>query len=309
MSSLTPANVGVVGLWSFLLSALLCISCVTVFDPRQPRGFFVPYATLSTALFTVVFLFVYMYPSSDPVTWITTLLLSRQSGLQVLWYGAMGAFLSTSVHLITLKVDIHVAVKRKLYHVALFVLFFPTLTSDLLPVTILCSLVGTCIFLVLEILRWESVKNKQRDILGEYWSKWLDDKDRVGGGHQVVISPITLLVSPVIPALVSQDLSTTLRVIGLIVICVGDTLAAAIGVRFGSHRLPWNGGSKRTVEGSLACFLSVLLSVGLVKMKEGGGGLSLKDVAAAGVVAGVEAGTSCIDNIVLPVVAAIAWKM
>ena len=41
----------------------------------------------------------------------------------------------------------------------------------------------------------------------------------------------------------------------------------------------------------------------------GGGGLSLKDVAAAGVVAGVEAGTSCIDNIVLPVVAAIAWRV
>ena len=309
MSDLTPDNVGVVGLCSFLLSATLSVSAVSVLNPPQPYNLFVPYAAVSASALTALFLLIYMFPKTDPVTWIFNLLILKSPTLQVLWYLTFGSLLSFLVHLVTLSSNIHVAVKRKLHHLALLVLFLPTLTDELRPVAILCALVGTCIFLVLEIVRWEMVKDNRRDILGEYWAEWLDDKDRKGGGYQVVISPVTLLVSPIIPSLVSPtSTNTVVKYIGLVAICVGDTLAASVGVKYGRHRIPFNGGSRRTLEGSLGCFLSVLGSVAIIRTLEGEG-VGMRDVLGSGIIAGVEAGTSCIDNIVLPLVGGIAWAI
>jgi len=305
MEDLAPENVGIVGLGSFLISAFLSICIFKALRPPS-MTIFIPYVTLSTSLLTVLSLFLYMHPTTNPIAWILELLLSPQHGLQVLWYVGMGALLSTAVYVVAQSGDLNVAVKRKLYHIALLLLFLPTLTPSNLPVAILSTLVGTCVFLLLEILRYELVAEGRRDFVGEYWENWIDDKDRGGGGYQVVISPITLLLSPILPSLVTPERSCTMRYIGLIVICIGDTMAAAVGVKFGKHKIPFNGTSKRTVEGTLACFISVLLSVSLIRICEGGS-ITVKDVTAAGIVAGVEAGTTCIDNVVLPVVAAIAW--
>ena len=94
---------------------------------------------------------------------------------------------------------------------------------------------------------------------------------------------------------------------------VGDAAAAAVGSVLGRHRWP---SSRRTLEGSLAFFLSTLGMVEWLKGgREGGreGGAKWGWVVAVGLLALLEAFTSQVDNLVLPVYAValfnLAWKV
>ena len=78
---------------------------------------------------------------------------------------------------------------------------------------------------------------------------------------------------------------------------VGDAAAAVVGRWVGKHKWP---GSRRTLEGSLAFFLSSVGAVGWVGGTAGG----WKDVGlACGLLSLLEAFTGQIDNLVLPVYA------
>ena len=90
---------------------------------------------------------------------------------------------------------------------------------------------------------------------------------------------------------------------------VGDAAAATVGSVVGRHRWP---SSRRTLEGSLAFFLSTL---GMVEWLKGGtgGGVEWGWVLAVGLLSLLEAFTHQIDNLVLPVYAVtlfnLAWKV
>ena len=141
----------------------------------------------------------------------------------------------------------------------------------------------------------------------------IPSQDQPPNQYQVIISHVTLLAAPILPLLhiypsPCSSAPAISRYIGLIVIGVGDSMGAICGVTFGRRRIPFNGSSKRTIVGSTACFVSILFCAAAVNFASGESfTISNKDVLASLIVTGIEAGTDSIDNLALPMVAALAW--
>ncbi|KAK9696494.1 hypothetical protein QE152_g31862 [Popillia japonica] len=132
-----------------------------------------------------------------------------------------------------------------------------------------------------------------------------DEKD-VGN---VALTPMYLLVGCAIPLWVHPipcDVTNSAMfnilplISGLLSVGIGDTMASYVGKSFGKHK--W-AGSNKTIEGTVACMLSQFLTVYLL-FKLGYYNLQQNDVIRISVavitVALVEAKTTQVDNIVLP---------
>ena len=89
----------------------------------------------------------------------------------------------------------------------------------------------------------------------------VDDRDR---GNALALTHVYLLAgcaAPLFTLMLNENTSTSksllLRCAGLLATGVGDTMGAVIGSKFGRWKWP---ASNRTVEGSLAMFMSLLLA-------------------------------------------------
>ncbi|GMI17634.1 hypothetical protein TrLO_g4455 [Triparma laevis f. longispina] len=91
------------------------------------------------------------------------------------------------------------------------------------------------------------------------------------------------------------------KYVGLILVCVSDSMGAVVGRSVGKIRIPGNI-SPRTLEGFTAFFAVTMFSVWLGK-----GEVVTMDVLGVAVVSGIEAGTEGIDNIILPILGGIIW--
>ena len=96
-------------------------------------------------------------------------------------------------------------------------------------------------------------------------------------------------------------LMALLPFLGLIILGVGDSISAIIGVNFG--RRHWPGGSSRTIEGSVCMFLSmvgtVMLHAGYQRFTELAN-CSFETSVVMAVISLIEASTSQVDNLYLP---------
>jgi dolichol kinase len=133
----------------------------------------------------------------------------------------------------------------------------------------------------------------------EFYSRYLDfDKDST---DKIVISHMSLIVGCAIPcwmSLVTGHDSILLRLFGILVLGVGDSMAALVGTQYGKTK--W--GRRRSVEGSVA----MLISMGGVCRW----GLQLDGwVAAVTFTTVLEAFTCQIDNLVLPLAGATVLLM
>lgn len=164
----------------------------------------------------------------------------------------------------------------------------------------------------MEVARYGLYLSGRRDYIGEVWREWMDSKDGKGGqGGQfdAVISHLTLLASPVVGAAAAaatggKAADPALPYLGLVAVCVSDTAGAVVGGAYGRTPLPFNGGSRRTVEGSAAVFAATLACLAACRA----GAPTANDLVGSAVLAGIEAGTSQIDNVVLPLVCACFWQ-
>ena len=107
------------------------------------------------------------------------------------------------------------------------------------------------------------------------------------------------------------DILGLLPALGIIVLGVGDAVGSIVGVYLGSHKWP---GTKRTIEGSLGMFLSMVLSVVIIPyLDPASDANTIWDAALTGLYASpqllvltvLEAFTGQIDNLCLPVAASI----
>jgi dolichol kinase len=147
------------------------------------------------------------------------------------------------------------------------------------------------------------------DTLNDFYAAFLDDtKD--GGGGGPVWSHLALIVGCAAPLWIDEWLlwssnSTTtifrlLPHVGILVLGVGDAAGAVVGVYWGRHHWPQ---SRRTMEGSLAMFVTMYLFVVVL-----GGGDMTKRTMSTNIFATLlrltllEASTSQIDNLCLPLV-------
>ena len=239
-----------------------------------------------------------------------------------------------------------VVLARKYFHLVALALFVPP-TVAVPSLMALAYAVAACLLLVMEAVRGDLPTGILRrgngggrmDLNG-FYEAFLDEKDLAGGGEgggggrgdgrRFVVTHITLVCGCAIPLWISALLghgdaqasvrSGLLPLLGVLVLGVGDTAAAAAGIGLGRTTWP---GTRRTAEGSLAMLLSMVLAVVAyayyLHPLPGGGGGGRAAADAVGEALGVlpelalltalEACTGQIDNLVLPLAGSAIWLL
>lgn len=196
-----------------------------------------------------------------------------------------------------------VIVSRKYFHIFAIIVFLPGFIYDreMLMVASTCAIVA---FIILEVMRKVQVW-PLGNLLEEYFKVFVDERD----SGPVILTHLYLLIGFTIPLwLYPHPLEEGIHpalLSGLLSLGVGDTAASVFGSQFGVFNWP---GTKKTVEGTMAsiCFQIIALAtldyanllIG-VDWSIAIGGIVLTSL--------LEAFTSQIDNLVLPLYMYILW--
>ena len=129
----------------------------------------------------------------------------------------------------------------------------------------LASTVSVGIFIMLETTKWFTKGIPFIDDIWNYESRYLDEREK-RDGQGVILSHLFLLLGCTIPIMTMYTLNdwdpenqnrwVYLSLSGLFFVGLGDSTAALVGRDMGETR--WFFGSHKTVEGSLACIITVL---------------------------------------------------
>lgn len=266
---------------------------------REPPQFFI---VLSTAILgTVVSLHGLL--GGSPILWILVNITRDQSTFNII----LAWVLLTILAVVTIYLQVShekkaTTAQRKVFHILAVVVFGSGIlwTPDILY---LASGVIFALFLVVEASRILNIP-PLHEILKNGFILYGDEKDTL-----IALTPLYLLtgmaaplwLTPLddIPIAPSQLLP---YMAGLLSIGVGDTAASFVGSNYGKWK--WEG-SNRTIEGTLACFLSQVFVVLLLVQYDvlPSDILSLvRTFAAVGITSLIEAKTDQVDNMVLPLV-------
>ncbi|KAL9605151.1 MAG: hypothetical protein Q9219_000085 [cf. Caloplaca sp. 3 TL-2023] len=165
--------------------------------------------------------------------------------------------------------------RRKVFHGMMVVMFLPTTFVDPGFVALALILV-LAIFLLLDLFRASQLPPLSRP-LTNFLAPYVDGRDHRG---PVIVSHIFLLIGCSIPLWLSlasagrsgmfpwrswevptRDLS---MVCGVVCVGMGDAAASLIGRRYGVRRWCWSGG--KSLEGSAAFAIAVLVGLGLARL-------------------------------------------
>jgi len=142
---------------------------------------------------------------------------------------------------------------RKLFHLMAILIFIPGFLYNIAWLR-LCFECAIALFVLIEFLRYTNYIPRLSSYLHAKSTTFLDKYD----SGPLILTHIFLLIGCAFPLLVdSTDNSTDMATVisGTILLGVGDSFASIIGSKFGSHR--WISSSKKTVEGTVAAYLSV----------------------------------------------------
>lgn len=191
-------------------------------------------------------------------------------------------------------------VQRKAYHVAVLVIFLCGVAADE-KLMGFAAAVGLAVLLLMEMGRICGVERVER-FVHAIGGKLVDEKDR----GKVKVTHVYLLAGCAVPLWARILGSNATRAIpglsgaGVVTVCVMDSVAAAVGRRFG--RTSWAKGANRSLEGSAAGIVAGVAFARMWGMIDGWTGAEMwVRVTAACVGAGILEGTTAqIDNLVLP---------
>jgi dolichol kinase len=259
---------------------------------------------LGGVLLLVVPCLSYVLNGSNPAVWIINFLVMDEYCrlyLAIYWVCLVIVFVFAANALVTYS-SLPKFCNRKLFHLLMIFIVAPgLLTTDMYSFTILALGVAFCAFLVLETFRVLVLVPYGSDPISSYYELFLDSRD---SKRSWTSSNMSLLVGCAFPAFIcahwldppqcfsaatSQQggdymsspcglrgsehsrlllaLRPLLPHLGWITVGVGDSAAAIIGSQFGKHK--WKGTS-RTVEGSVAMFLSMFFVSLCVVYSSGG---------------------------------------
>ncbi|KAL1495367.1 hypothetical protein AB1Y20_016736 [Prymnesium parvum] len=195
---------------------------------------------------------------------------------------------------------------RKLYHFLALGCFVPAVATqaEFLQLAFAAAL---SLFALLEVVRLAQVPPLHAP-LGRFLARFVDARD----SGTLVLTHFYLLLGCALPILLEPALapipasggSLPRRVApyaGLCVLGMGDAVASIVGVHLGRHTWP---GTGKTVEGSVAAVLSVLLLLLAIDMAQAHHASALEWAAVAGCTTLtfiLEAFTTQIDNLYLPI--------
>ena len=174
-----------------------------------------------------------------------------------------------------LKAIAEVDTRRKVFHGMMVAMFLPTIFVDPTFVSLALILI-LAIFLLLDLFRASQLPPLSKP-LTHFLAPYVDGRDHRG---PVIVSHIFLLIGCAIPLWLSlaaigrtgdmpwEGWDVDRREVSLIsgVVCVGmgDAAASLIGRRFGRRRWCWSGG--KSLEGSLAFAVAVILGLCFAKL-------------------------------------------
>ena len=222
-----------------------------------------------------------------------------------------------------LSESVEVDTRRKVFHGMMVVMFLPSIFIDP-PFVALAFVLALAIFILLDLFRASQLPPLSAP-LTIFLAPYVDGRDYRG---PVVVSHMFLLIGCAIPLWLSlagtemvgeapwEGWDVASRDLGMIsgVICVGmgDAAASLIGRRYGRRRWCWSGG--KSLEGSFAFFLAVVLGLSLGRTSlllggwDGDSGdpwsltLGKASLAAAGASLTEAVLTGGNDNVVVPVI-------
>jgi len=236
-----------------------------------------------------------------------------------------------------------VVVSRKYFHLVAVLLFLPpTLLAP--SMIVLSYAVALCVLLLVETLRRmvrPQVIQRSQSSLNNFYQAFLDEKDvsrnksmrKPSRGKQsgiFVVTHIAMIFGCALPLWVKEALFSSsleprysplsvslLPLIGILALGVGDAAGAVVGVYCGRHKWP---GTRRTIEGSIAMFVSMysfLLVILYYTPNLSLSGSTLRDSVLAWRTFGpslliltlLEAFTCQIDNLCLPLVGTSLWLL
>ena len=257
-----------------------------------------------------------MILSASPIYWIVMYLTvdsSYHHGIIVAVWSALIVGFVWLIKQLTLSMQ-HQIVSRKLFHLLAVILFAPTLIFYDEFVSLAFG-VGLCGLVFTEFVRIAQDAFPYLSItINSYFALFIDRRDNNRG---MVLSHIYLLLGIAIPVWAYGYLSLHcsawegmnglkyLKHIGWISVGVGDSFAAYIGTLYGKTKWRLYNGKRlsRSIEGSVACYSSMVLTSAAILYVEGIlSTVSFVNVAVVlAAVTILEAYCSDIDNLVLPI--------
>jgi dolichol kinase/drug/metabolite transporter superfamily protein YnfA len=225
-----------------------------------------------------------------------------------------------------------IIIARKYFHLVAILLFTPItwLDPDMIS---LSYAIAIALLVIIEMIRGRMgtycstiehtiLGTDTTNVLNRFYVAFLDEKDASAAKGGLAVTHIALVFGCAFPLWVHQCLQkepilssakgsivqldknclmALLPFLGLIILGVGDSISAIIGVNFG--RRHWPGGSSRTIEGSVCMFLSmvgtVMLHAGYQRFTELAN-CSFETSVVMAVISLIEASTSQVDNLYLP---------
>ncbi len=143
--------------------------------------------------------------------------------------------------------ELRIELRRKSLHV-LILFCIPLL--DITPALPIIGLVaGMVVYSVSELLR-------HRGIMVPVIAPITEKAARRRDGNRFVLGPVTLALGALLSLLIFDPLQAKVAILAL---GVGDSFSSLIGKSFGRIPMPLSGG--KSLEGSIFCFVTVLLAV------------------------------------------------
>ncbi len=204
-------------------------------------------------------------------------------------------------------------VARKLFHFVALAMFLPAVIFDS---EFLSIAIGVALGLVILL---EFLPTAMVPMVRSYYSTFLDHND----SNELAVTHIALLLGCALPLWLTNGAGATtcspfplngpfLSASGILVLGIGDSAAAVVGSIYGQWNWTW-AGNNRTVEGSVAMFVSLLIAFVLLnELTTSNTSVNCPELdhtcplglltvlLPVGIVVIVEAVTTELDNIILP---------
>jgi len=210
-----------------------------------------------------------------------------------------------------------VVLARKWFHFVAVLLFTPV-TIAAPQLLSLSYAVALAILILFESARADL------PMIQQFHERYLDPSKDDVGGHKLVISHMALIVGCAMPLWISEAVLEAsgdssmfrvrpsslllLQLWGVLSLGIGDAMGAIVGVVYG--KMHWSGQNPRTMEGSLAMWVSMMSACLVLRFTDEGNNVVSSEafpflwkcVVTVSIVTLVEAYTVQIDNLVLPLV-------